>query len=113
MSGQDIGLAQCLVRPAADSADPNERNAAAVVSAVHLLAREREYRLEETYAGVANGELRGVHADRESARARRGVIAREGALMAVIESACVVERERVGRDDEAARERTAEIGGGH
>jgi hypothetical protein len=60
-------------------------------------------RLEQ--AGLADGELRGVDADREPARACIEIVARERALAAAIEFAITVERERMRRDHHALAQR--------
>jgi hypothetical protein len=60
---------------------------------------EVEHRLEQ--AGLADGELRGVDADREPARAGIEIVARERALAAAIELAITIERERMRRDHHA------------
>ena len=64
---QQVGFAQRLIGRAADTADADERLATPRVRAIHLLARDRQHRLEEADRGIANRELRRVHADGQAA----------------------------------------------
>ena len=52
---------------------------------------------------LADGELRGVDADRQPARARREVVAGQRALAALVQFAAAREGQRVGRNDQARR----------
>ena len=54
--------------------------------------------------GIANGELRGVHADGDAARAGIAVVARQRALARSSSLRAAVERQWVRRDDPPAQE---------
>ena len=77
--------------------------------AVHLVRRQGQHRLEKAHPWITNPELRGVHGDRQAADARGKVIAREGALAALVEAAPGVEGERMRGDHEAALQLGAEF----
>ncbi len=74
------------------------------VRALHLFGGESEDRFEEAEAGFADGELRGVDANREAADAGRDVVAAEGALATFVEPPLRRESQRMGGDGEAAAE---------
>src|SRR5919109_858039 len=71
--------------------------------------REFQHRLEQSC--LANGELGGVHADREPARAGIEIIAGEGALTPGIELAVAVERERMRGNHYALAQRREHLRG--
>ena len=85
-------------------------SARARVRAIHLLAGERQHRLEEADRGIANGELRRVHADRQAAGSGRGVVARQRALPALVEPAVAVKGQRMRGNDPAVLKRRANAG---
>ena len=58
---------------------------------------------------VADLELRRVHAHGETAGARGHVVARQGALVLLVEPAGPVERQRLGGDDVTGEEVGAEV----
>ena len=60
-----------------------------------LLHGQREHRLVEPDLRIADLELRGVDADRDAARARGQIIARERALPPLVQLALGVERQRM------------------
>src|SRR6202008_4178645 len=60
--------------------------------------RESEDRLKQSNLGIADGELSGVHGNRDSSGAGGNVIAGEGTLAALIQFAAGVEREGVRGD---------------
>ena len=84
---EQIRLAQGLIRAAADAANPDQRLGAARVRAIHFFGGDREYRLEQSDRGIADRELRRVHADRESAASGRGVVAGQRPLALLVEPA--------------------------
>lgn len=92
---------------AADAGDADER----LAGAGHFLGGQRENGMEEADLGIADGELRGVNADREAAHARGEIVARERALAALVETTRGGEREGMGGDDEAVLEAGAQVGG--
>ena len=108
---QKGGFLNSLRRGAADAADADD----GLGMAVHFLGGKSEDRFEEADAGVADGELSGVHTDREATGASGEVVAGEGALTALVEAARGGEGEGVSRDGEPRLEGAAEVeraGGG-
>lgn len=99
-AGGEFGFADGLGGEAADAGDGGAAEGAP------LLKRELENGLEQ--AMVANGELGGMDADGDGAGAGLAVIAGEGALGVLVESACGGESQWVSRDDEAGEEVFAE-----
>jgi hypothetical protein len=97
---RDLRLLDRLRRAADEPRDHDLRRARPFGGAAH---GELQHRLEQ--AGLADGELGGVDADREPARAGVEVVARERALAAGVELAIGVERERMRRDHHALAQR--------
>ena len=102
-------MASCdrLRRGAADAADADQRNQLPAIGAVHLVARQRQHRLEQPNRRVADGKLRRVDADGKAAGAGGDVVAGERALMALVEPAVVVKCQRMRRNDKTHRQRLA------
>ena len=69
-----------------------------------------EFQHRPVQADVADRELRGVHADREPAGAGVDVVARQRALMAGIELALGVERQRMRGEYRAVGDQTPHLG---
>ena len=92
---EEIRLAQGLVGRAADAADADERVSAARVGAIHFVTRERQHRLEQADARIANRELGRVHAHRQAAGASRRIVAGQRALAPFIQASAGVERQRM------------------
>ena len=90
---RDLRLAQGLRGAAGEPRDHHRSCARPVGGGAH---GELEHRLEQ--ASLADGELGGVHADRQSARAGVEIVARERALASRVEPAISVERQRMRRD---------------
>ena len=86
-------LALCLLGRADEPGDHDQRLLAPGLGGLH---RELQHRLIQT--GLADGELGGVHAHRQAARAGVQVVARERALAAPVELAPGVEHKQVRRD---------------
>lgn len=81
---EDAGFANSLRRVSADSAHAQEGNRTAAISAIHFFSGDFQDGLEEADARVADGELRGVNADGQSADACGNVVASEGTLAAFV-----------------------------
>jgi hypothetical protein len=79
------------------------------VGAIHFLTRQSEDRLEQTDVRIANGELSRVNANSESPCAGGCVVARERSLMSLIEAPIPIERERMRRNDQPARQRRPQL----
>ena len=58
---------------------------------------------------IANGKLRGMHSDRDTACARRAVIACQRRLMTLVEPAIRIERQRMRRNHETFEQAPAKI----
>jgi hypothetical protein len=76
---------------------------------IHLFSGDFQDGFEEADTRLADGELRCVNADGQSARARRNVVASEGALAAFVQAATGIKRERMRWDDRAAGEESVKI----
>jgi hypothetical protein len=98
-----LSFLRCLAGIASQTGDHHNRP----LRALRLLCGEPQHGLVQ--ACFADRELRGVHADRESAAARSEVIARERALAALVEAAPRVERERMRRDHGALVQRRSDF----
>ena len=86
--GGKLRLANGLTGLPADARDANDRRLLhAVLECVDGFGRKLENRLEKSDERVADGELRGMHADCQSARAGSQVIARQRPLAALVELA--------------------------
>jgi hypothetical protein len=96
-------LANGLRRAAHDARDFHQVGHGVVpgISGAQLLHRKFQDRFEQAEARVADFELRGVYAHRHATGARGQVVAREGALAALIELACGGQRQRVRGDRHA------------
>jgi hypothetical protein len=97
---RDLRLLDRLRGAADQPRDHDRRRARPFGGAAH---GELQHRLEQS--GLADRELGGVHADREPARARVEIIARERALAARVELAPSVEREQMRGDHHALAQR--------
>ena len=97
---RDIRLGERLLRPPDEARDPHQRP---VGPGVRGLGGELQHRLVKPR--ITDRELRGVDADREPAGAGIDVVAGERPLPLRIQPALGVERERMGRDHHAPRER--------
>ena len=97
----DTRFRERLRRRPADPSDANQWDFPASIRAIHFLACQSKHRLEKTNARVADCELRRVHADGESSRAGRRIVARQHSLVPLVESSIRVEREGMRRDDKA------------
>jgi hypothetical protein len=106
---QEIGFAERLVGPSTDPANTNQPLGAMRVRAIHLFGRNREYRLEQTNLAIANRELGRVNAHGKAAGARRRVVTRQRSLMALVECAVRVERQRVRGNDTPVLKRCPDI----
>jgi hypothetical protein len=78
---RQAGLAQRLRGLAANARHFNHGSP----GVAHRVDRQPQHRLEQADARIADGELRGVHAHRDAARARVTVITREAGLAALVE----------------------------
>ncbi len=68
------GFGHGLRGAAADAGNPHERFAAAGVEPVELLGGQAQDGLEQADLGIADGELRGVHADGNASRPGRRIV---------------------------------------
>ena len=104
---EQIGLAQGLIRAAADTADANQRPAPSRVRAVHLVSGNREYRSEEPDSWIADRELSRVYSDGETTAPGGRVVPGQGPLPLFVEPAILSQRERMRRNDATVLERSA------
>src|SRR5687767_2025134 len=102
---KQCGLPQRLPGLPADAPDSDERSIASAIGAVHLLPRQSTHGPQQPCGRIASRELRGVHADRETARARSGIVARQRALVALVEPPARGQGEWVRRDHESLSQR--------
>lgn len=110
-AGGGGGLGDGLGRAAAGAGDLDEVAGGGGEGGVDGIRGELEHGFEETVAGIADGELRGVHAHGETARAGGNVVASERGLMARGKAAGGVKRERLRGNDVAGEEVAAEVHG--
>ena len=81
---KDAGFAKGLRRVSADSTHTQEGNRTAAIGTIHFFSGDFQDGFEEADARFADGELRGVNADGQSADARGDVVASEGTLAAFV-----------------------------
>jgi hypothetical protein len=81
---KDAGFAKGLRRVSADSTHTQEGNRTAAIGTIHFFSGDFQDGFEEADARFADGELRSVNADGQSADARGDVVASEGTLAAFV-----------------------------
>ena len=87
IAGQCRRFTGRLLRFAADTGDLHQRCLAPAIGTGHFFRGQRQHRLEQTDARLANRKLRGVHAHRQPAGAGRDVITRQPPLPPLVELA--------------------------
>ena len=105
MPQRDLRLAHRLLRRTGKAGDQRQRTLGPIR---RRLGRKLQHR--PVQADVADRELRGVDADREPAGAGIDVIARQRALMHLVELAVGVERQRMRGQHGAVGDQAAHLG---
>ena len=104
---RELRFAECLRGETAHAGDQDRTGSEAPV--VHGAPRQVEDRLQQLHAGIADGELRGVHADGDAAGAGIAVVPRQRHLAPLVELARFGHGERVGRNHQAAQQCAAKF----
>ena len=109
---QQVRLGDRLPGGSDDAADADDGLVTFLVFGLHLFESEFQYGSEQADFRSADGELGGVYTNGQPASARCEVVSRDRTLMTFVEFPLFRERERLGRDDDAASQHGHDIRGG-
>src|SRR5262245_25969564 len=103
----NLSLGYGLHRISTNASDTHDGSATGRLMTCHLLGGQREEWTKQTVPRLTDGELRCVNTGSDTAGPGREVITAQGALPSFVQPSLLRQRQRQGRNDQAATERVS------